>query len=103
MYTIELTWDERQSEFPIAYLCCDGVRIALLYEDPVLRDDVSHVLSDDVSHEWTNDLEAWEPGPASKKLLDLLKVGMRYYPNPAIALLLRYGFEIPQAWLRVED
>ncbi len=36
-YTIELAWEEGQ-EVPTAYLCQNGVRVALLYEDPVLKE-----------------------------------------------------------------
>jgi len=78
-YTIELAW-EFGLEVPVAYLCENGVFIAQLYDDPVLKDDAS----------WTDDLAAWEPGPASQEILTNLRLGVEY-SRGVHAILAQYG------------
>ena len=79
-YTIELAWEEGQ-EVPTAYLCQNDIRLALLYDDPVLKGGESS---------WTDDLAAWEPGPASQEILTNLNLGVEYSKG-VHAILAQYG------------
>ena len=83
-YTIELTWDECR-EVPTAYICQNGVRVALLYEDPVLKEGDPSDPTD-----WTDDLDAWELGPSSQHLFGHLRLGVEYSKGVR-AILAQYG------------
>ena len=64
-YSSELAWED--CELPVVYLCENGVRIAMIYEDPIL-----------INPDNPDDLASWRPGNGTLELLQLLRLGSEY-------------------------
>ena len=61
-YEIEMVWENLEA--PVMYICEDGIRIAMLYEDPILANPLD-----------PDNIDNWIPGPSVQKIVALLNMG----------------------------